>query len=170
MEHEFVRLAKEALEAYIREKKKIRIPHWVPSELKMRRAGAFVSLKKNGMLRGCIGTIGPVQENLAEEIISNAISSGTKDPRFPSVSEAELPELVYSVDVLGHPETISSPEELDVKRYGVIVTAGWRRGLLLPDLEGIDTPEEQVAVALQKGGIDRAEEYLLERFEVIRYR
>lgn len=169
MESEQVKLAKEALHYYVKNKKRLQIPEWVSSELKGRKAGAFVSLKKGGNLRGCIGTIGPTQSSLAEEIISNAIQSGTRDPRFPEVREEELPDLVFSVDVLGEPEKISSLEELDVKRYGVIVTAGWRRGLLLPDLEGVDTPEQQVAIALQKGGITMNEKYEMERFEVIRY-
>jgi AmmeMemoRadiSam system protein A len=165
-----VRLAKETLEKYVRTGKKIDVPDWVPEEFKTRRAGVFVSLKKCGMLRGCIGTIGPVRTSIAEEIIYNAISSGTQDPRFPEVRPDELDDLVYSVDVLGPPERIESMDELDVKRYGVIVTSGFRRGLLLPDLEGVDTPREQVDIALQKAGIGRSEQYEMERFEVIRYK
>jgi len=154
----------------VREGSKIRVPDWVPQDFKTRRAGVFVSLKKHGELRGCIGTIGPVRPNIAEEIINNAISAGTQDPRFPAVREKELEDLVYSVDVLGRPEKIESIDELDVKRYGVIVTAGFRRGLLLPDLEGVDTPEQQVAIALQKAGIRPSEKSEMERFEVIRYK
>jgi len=169
-ESDYVRLARESLEAYVRGGNKIKVPDWVPQDFKTRRAGVFVSLKKNGELRGCIGTIGPVRVNIAEEIINNAISAGTQDPRFPAVKEKELAELVYSVDVLGAPEKIESMDELDVKRYGVIVTAGFRRGLLLPDLEGVDTPEQQVAIALQKAGIRPSERYEMERFEVIRYK
>lgn len=165
-----VRLARETLETFVREGRTISVPQWVPAEFRTRRAGAFVSLKKDGMLRGCIGTIGPVRVNLAEEIINNAVSAGIHDPRFPSVSEDELKDLVYSVDVLGPPEKIDSMEELDVKRYGVIVTSGFRRGLLLPDLEGIDTPPQQVDIALQKAGIGRSEPFEMQRFEVIRYR
>lgn len=168
-ESDYVRLARETLETYIREGNKINVPPWVPGEFRMKRAGVFVSLKKDGMLRGCIGTIGPVRVNLAEEIINNAISAGTQDPRFPAVKASELKDLVYSVDVLGAPEKIDSLEELDVKRYGVIVTSGFRRGLLLPDLEGVDTPQQQVEIALQKAGIRRPESFDMERFEVIRY-
>lgn len=171
MESDYVRLARETLETYVRDKKKrSSIPQWVPAELKTKRAGVFVSLKKDGMLRGCIGTIGPTMVNIAEEIMNNAISSGTRDPRFPEVKAEELGDLVYSVDVLGAPEPIRSTEELDVKRYGVIVTSGFRRGLLLPDLEGVDTPEKQVEIALQKAGISRTENFEMERFEVIRYK
>ncbi len=169
-ESDYVKLARETLETYVKEQKRLKVPQWVPPELKAKRSGVFVSLKKNGMLRGCIGTIGPTMVNIAEEIMNNAISSGTKDPRFPSVMEEELKDLVYSVDVLGSPEKISSMDELDVKRYGVIVISGFRRGLLLPDLEGVDTPEQQVEVALQKAGINKTEPFEMQRFEVIRYR
>jgi AmmeMemoRadiSam system protein A len=169
-ESDYVRLARETLELYVQEGNKIEVPKWVPQEFKTKRAGVFVSLKKHGELRGCIGTIGPVRTNIAEEIINNAISAGTQDPRFPAVREKELADLVYSVDVLGPPEKIESIAELDVKRYGVIVTAGFRRGLLLPDLEGVDTPEQQVSIALQKAGIRASEHYETERFEVIRYK
>ena len=133
-------------------------------------AGVFVSIKKHGRLRGCIGTIMPTKENIASEIIHNAVSAGIHDPRFNPVTEEELDDLVYSVDVLGEPEPIRSMAELDVKRYGVIVRAGRRSGLLLPDLEGIDTPEKQVAIALQKAGIKPDEKYTMERFEVVRHK
>jgi len=166
---EYVMLARKSLEHYVKYKKKIEVPKGLNSELMNERRGAFVSIKKHGMLRGCIGTIEPTKENLAEEIIENAISAGTRDPRFPPVTEEELPELVYSVDVLKEPEVISSIDDLDPKRYGVIVSKGFRKGLLLPDLEGIDTPEKQVEIALQKAGIFEFEKYTLERFEVIRH-
>lgn len=164
-----VRLAKDALEAFVKEGKTLSVPDWVPVELKKARAGVFVSIKKGGNLRGCIGTIGSVRVNIAEEIIFNAISAGTKDPRFETVEERELDQLVYSVDVLSPPEKIHSLAELDVKRYGVIVTSDFRRGLLLPNLEGIDNPVQQVEIALQKAGIHPAEAYEMERFEVVRY-
>ena len=170
MGSDYVKLAKETLEAYVRDRKRLNVPEWVPPELKNKRAGVFVSLKTGGMLRGCIGTIGPTCVNIAEEIINNAISAGTCDPRFPEVRPEELNELVYSVDVLGASEKIDSIKELDVKRYGVIVTSGFRRGLLLPDLEGVDTPEQQVEIALQKAGIRVKEPYEMERFEVVRYK
>lgn len=166
---DYVMLAKESLEIYIKENKRIEVPQWVPSLLKENRAGVFVSIKKDGMLRGCIGTISPTKKNIAEEIMNNAISSGTEDLRFPAITKDEFSELVFSVDVLGEPEKIHSIEELDVKRYGVIVTSGWRRGLLLPDLEGVDTPLKQVEIVLQKAGIKSQEKYEMERFEVIRY-
>ena len=165
-----VKLAKESLETYVKEKRMIDIPEWVEEEMLKSRAGVFVSLKIKGQLRGCIGTIGPTKGNIAEEIITNAISSGTMDPRFEAVVEEELHLLRYSVDVLAKPERIMSLEELDVKRYGVIVTSGYRRGLLLPNLEGVDNPAYQVNIALRKAGIGDSEEFELERFEVIRFK
>jgi AmmeMemoRadiSam system protein A len=168
-EDEYVRLAREALEAYVRNRKFIDIPGNLPAEMTERKAGVFVSIKKNGKLRGCIGTIHPTTGNIAEEIIHNAISAGTRDPRFYPVEENELKDLIYSVDVLTEPEPIDTVEQLDVKKYGVIVKSGRRSGLLLPDLEGIDTPEDQVRIALQKAGINITEPYTMERFEVIRH-
>ncbi|MDD2234785.1 MAG: AmmeMemoRadiSam system protein A [Desulfitobacteriaceae bacterium] len=169
-ESDYVKLARETVETFVKEKRKITMPPGISPELLNRRAGVFVSIKKNGRLRGCIGTISPVRKNIAEEIINNAISSGTEDPRFRPVSKEELADLIYSVDVLGEPEKISSLQELDINRYGVIVSSGLRRGLLLPDLEGVESPEQQVAIALQKAGIGNSEKYELERFEVIRYK
>lgn len=115
-EDAYVRLARQTIEAYIGERKQISIPRDLPEEMYESRAGVFVSLKEEGRLRGCIGTITPVQKNIAEEIIANAISASTKDPRFHPVQPDELDKLVYSVDVLGTPEAITSPDELDVKR------------------------------------------------------
>jgi MEMO1 family protein len=165
-----VKLARESLETYVRENRKIDIPEWAEEEMLKSKGGVFVSLKIRGHLRGCIGTIAPTKESIAEEIINNAISSGTMDPRFETVVEEELHMIKYSVDVLGKPERIMTLEELDVKRYGVIVTSGYKRGLLLPDLEGVDNPAEQVNIALRKAGIRDTEEFELERFEVIRYK
>ena len=134
------------------------------------RAGVFVSIHKNGALRGCIGTISPVCENVAEEIIRNAVSAGAHDPRFPAVREAELPYLSYSVDVLGEAEPVKDTGELDAKRYGVIVTKGRKRGLLLPDLNGVDTVEDQLRIARQKAGIREDDaDVEVERFLVTRH-
>lgn len=165
----YVELARMTLEEYVKSGKTLNLPRGLPDEMIGNKAGAFVSLKKNGELRGCIGTIMPTTNSIAEEIIQNAISAGTKDPRFYPVQEKELAELVYSVDILHEPEPIDSLDKLDVKRYGVIVHSGRRSGLLLPDLEGVDTPEYQVGIALQKAGIGPEEEFYLERFEVIRH-
>lgn len=145
------------------------IPNDVPGELLNKKAGAFVSIHENGLLRGCIGTITATRANLASEIIHNAISASTEDPRFKPIVKDELPSLEINVDVLGDAEEISSPEELDVKRYGVIVQNGMRRGLLLPDLDGVDTVDEQIAIACQKAGISSDEPITLKRFEVVRH-
>ncbi|NLM75457.1 MAG: AmmeMemoRadiSam system protein A [Clostridiaceae bacterium] len=169
-EDPYVSLARAALEHYVKKRKVMDVPDNLPEEMLDRKAGVFVSIKKHGRLRGCIGTINPVTDNIANEIIQNAISAGTSDPRFNPVKEYELKDLVYSVDVLGEPERIESMDQLDVKRYGVIVSSGYRRGLLLPDLEGVDTPEEQVEIALAKANISKDEDYILERFEVIRHK
>lgn len=168
-EDEFVSLARRAAEAYVRDRTIIDPPNPVPSEMQA-RAGVFCSIKKSGQLRGCIGTIEPVRRNIAEEIIHNAISAATDDPRFPEVRPDELRWLTYSVDVLGKPEPIEGMHQLDPKRYGVIVSCGSRRGLLLPNLEGVDTVEEQVRIARQKAGISRGEDVSLQRFEVTRHK
>jgi AmmeMemoRadiSam system protein A len=169
-ESEQVRLARENIESFIRSGKAMQTPANLSSELTGKRAGVFVSLKIKGNLRGCIGTIMPVTGSVAEEILRNSVSAATEDPRFPPVREDELGSLTYSVDVLGAPEAIASTGELDVIRYGVIVTHGYKRGLLLPNLDGVDTAEQQVSIALQKAGINKDEPYSLERFEVVRYR
>lgn len=169
-EDPYIAIARKTLEVYVRDGKKIKPGHGIPEELLSDRAGVFVTIKKDGRLRGCIGTIEPTQSSIAEEIINNAISSGTRDPRFDPVEEDELDSLVYSVDVLKEPEPISSMDQLDVIRYGVIVRSGRRSGLLLPNLEGVDTPDRQVDIALQKAGISPDEHYDMERFEVIRHK
>lgn len=165
----FVRLARLSLETYVKTGTYARLPENLTPALTQIRAGAFVSLKKNGRLRGCIGTIEAVQENLALEIRKNAVSAGESDPRFPPVTEEELPELVYSVDVLSDPEPIDSPDLLDVKKYGVVVENGNRRGLLLPDLAGVGSVEEQISIARKKAGIGRGEPIRLRRFRVVRH-
>ena len=168
-EDSYVRLARETIEKYIRERERNTIPGWALPEMTERKAGVFVSIHKDGRLRGCIGTILPVRRCVAEEIIHNAVSAATGDPRFDPVRPEELDRLEINVDVLSAPERIESKAELDVKRYGVIVSSGSRRGLLLPDLEGVDTVEEQVEIAMKKGGISAGDRITLERFEVIRH-
>ncbi len=167
-EHPLVQLARRTIEAYVREGKIISPPEHPTEEMKQ-RAGVFVSLHRGGQLRGCIGTIEPQMENVAQEIIANAISAATRDPRFPPVRPDELQDLEISVDVLTPPEPVSSVDELDPHKYGVIVELGPRRGLLLPDLEGVDTVEQQIAIALRKAWISPQEPYRLYRFQVRRY-
>lgn len=163
-----VSLARETVEEYVRSGKVNSVPPAEASEL-AERAGAFICLKKYGQLRGCIGTIEPTQANLAAEIVQNAISASTCDPRFCAVDESELDALEYTVDVMGAPEPIEGLAELDVKKYGVIVESGQKRGLLLPDLEGVDTVEDQVMIAMRKAGIYDGEPVRLYRFEVRRH-
>lgn len=177
-EDPYVQLARASVESFVRQKRVLplaeagsRMPCGaVPPDMLKRRAGVFVSIHEQGRLRGCIGTISAVQDNIAEEIIHNGISASTQDPRFAPIEERELPYLEISVDVLGPAEHIASAAELDVKRYGVIVTKGSRRGLLLPNLEGVDTVERQIRIARQKAGIRDFEDGVsLERFEVVRH-
>lgn len=168
-EDAYVGLARKTIEEYILTSRKGRIHEELPEEMRRQRAGVFVSIKKEGRLRGCIGTIQPVQASIAEEIIENAVSAAVRDPRFSPIEPDELDKLSISVDVLGDTEEIDSPDKLDVKRFGVVVTKGYKRGLLLPNLEGVDTVEEQIAIAKQKAGIGEREQVRLERFEVVRH-
>ena len=165
----YVQLARASVEAWVRKHERIPVPEGLPEEMRTRRAGTFVSLHRHGKLRGCIGTIAATRKNIAEEILRNAVSACSDDPRFPPVTEEELKDLEISVDVLGDLEPIRSPDELDVKRYGVVVSHGMRRGLLLPNLDGVETVEEQIEIARQKGGIREDAPYTLERFEVVRH-
>jgi AmmeMemoRadiSam system protein A len=167
--HPLVKLAKDTIERYVLEGKAMNPPA-EPSPEMNEKAGVFVSLKKKGELRGCIGTFAPTTGSVAEEVIQNAVSAATKDPRFSPVTARELKEIDYSVDVLSAPERVESREELDPKRYGVIVSSGSRRGLLLPDLEGVDTVDEQLGIACMKAGISPSEEFEIQRFEVKRYK
>ena len=169
-EDPWVKLARRSLETYVKTDQRLTsLPEDLPTEMTTQQAGAFVSLHKNGQLRGCIGTIAPTCDNLAWEIVQNAISACSRDPRFSPVRPDELDELEYSVDVLGAPEPVDSPAALDPKTYGVIVSCGGRRGLLLPDLDGVDSVEAQLSIALQKGGIRENEPYKIERFKVVRH-
>lgn len=164
----FVELAREALTAWITRHVKIQPPNPVPDQM-MAKAGVFVSLHIGDDLRGCIGTFRPTTESIAHEIIEMAIEASTEDPRFSPVRTSEIAKLTISVDVLGEPEPIESMDQLDPKVYGVIVSSGYRRGLLLPDLEGVDTVEEQVSIARRKAGIHAHEPVKLQRFKVVRH-
>lgn len=162
-------LAKAAIDQYVRHGRIMDVPENTPDELKSTCAGAFVCLKIHGSLRGCIGTIEPVQRSLAEEIIENAISAATRDPRFLPVEREDLDLLEISVDVLFPPEPIDGMEQLDPKRFGVIVENGSSRGLLLPDLDGVDTAEQQIDIAKHKAFIRKNDPIKLYRFEVKRH-
>ncbi len=167
--HPIVKLAKDTVEKYISKRETVSPPVELTPEMS-EKAGVFVSIKKRGELRGCIGTYSPTTDNVANEVIQNAISAATQDPRFSPIAPSELIELEYSVDVLSPPERIDGPEALDPKRYGIIVKKGNHRGLLLPDLEGVNTIDEQIGIAALKAGISSTEEVELYRFEVKRYK
>ena len=165
----YTRLARESLKYYFAKGNKMEDISNLPSELLNEKHGVFVSLKKFGALRGCIGTISPTTNSVGEEIIRNAIEAALADSRFPDLDDYELEDIDISVDVLMD-AVAASKEELDPKKYGVIVTKGYRRGLLLPDIEGVNTVEEQLSIACSKAGIDSEESYDIEKFEVIRYK
>jgi AmmeMemoRadiSam system protein A len=187
--HLLVSLAKLAVENFIKEGKIIEPPRDLPEKLEnflKRRAGTFVTIEKNGELRGCIGTYLPTQVNIAEEIIHNAIAAATEDHRFGPVQEEELPYLSYTVYILSEPELVKDVKELDPKKYGIIVRTSpithsnetdvvfnghlpYKSGLLLPDLKGIDTIEKQIAIACQKGGIDQKTKIFIYKFTVEKF-
>jgi len=167
--HKLSELARKSVEEFVRNGKEPPPPQELTPEM-MEKAGVFVCIKKGGSLRGCIGTFLPCTENVAHEIIKNAISAATKDPRFDPVTEDILDDLEYSVDVLSPPEKISDIGELDPKKYGIIVVHGSRKGLLLPDLEGVDSVEEQLRIAKMKAWINPEEKVEIFRFKVSRYR
>lgn len=169
-EHPLVQLARATIEHYVRTGRRL-LPGDAPEGIEGGRAGAFVTLhaQSTGELRGCIGTIEPTEDTLAQEVINNAISAATRDPRFPPVGPQELDDLRIDVSVLYPPEPIESMEKLDPKVYGVIVQHGWRRGLLLPDIVGIDDAETQVRYARMKAGIPAHEKIELQRFKVEKY-
>lgn len=166
----YVKLAKNTIETYLKTGKIPPLPKNLPQEMLAKKASAFVSLhQKDGSLRGCIGTFLPTKPNLALEIVTNAISSATQDPRFPSLTEKELDNLTYSVDILSLPKK-ATQKQINPKKYGLIVAAeDDRRGLLLPDLPGVDTPEQQIKICCQKAGIDPKEKVSYQIFSVERH-
>lgn len=171
--HALVRLARRTIEVYLTRDTRLKAPEEPTPEMES-RAGAFVTLHRHGQLRGCIGTIHPTQDTLGQEVIENAIAAATRDPRFPPLRPDELADLDVKVDVMGEPELVDSVEDLDPRRYGLIVESvrqPWKRGLLLPDLEGIDTAEKQLYwTRHHKAGIvDPDEPIQMYRFEVRRY-
>ncbi len=173
--HPFVKWAIKAIECYVKEGKIAEPdPDEIPIEylkpLLEYSAGVFVSLHTtDGMLRGCIGTIEATKSSLALEIRDNAIASATRDPRFNAVQEYELEGIVVNVDILGLPEPVDDADELDVKKYGVIVESGYKRGLLLPDIEGVDSVKMQIDIAKRKAGIFPGEKFDIYKFVVERY-
>ena len=166
--HPLVSLAIHSIKHHIEKGHPLPCPDPLPEAMKI-QAGTFVSIKKNRLLRGCIGTIQPKYANLAEEVIQNAIKAASEDPRFPPIEKKELDQLTISVDVLTTPEKIDDTSSLDVKNYGLIVRHKGRQGLLLPDLENIKSIDQQLKVCLKKGGIKESDPYELFRFEVKRF-
>lgn len=132
-------------------------------------AACFVSIKADGMLRGCIGTLEPAEPELGRELIRNARLAAFEDPRFPPLGLQEYPGLTFSVDVLSRPEEVADASELDCEKYGVIVSCDYRRGVLLPDLDGVDGAEHQLAIACRKAGIGADESFAIQRFTVDRF-
>ena len=180
----YLSLAKQAIENYIEKKTIISPTSDLPADCLAKRAGTFVTIRQNEELKGCLGTYLPSQENIAKEIISNAVAAATQDYRFSPIKREDLPNLSYTVYILNEPELVRDTKELDPKKYGVIVkaqvfspssdvifnpspTVEEKTGLLLPGLEGVDTPEQQIFIACQKGGIDPTREKItLYRFSV----
>jgi len=164
-------LARKTIEEYINNNKRLKPEDLdLPEEMMNNRAGIFVSIKNESGLRGCIGTTGTgVSKNIANEIVRNAIEAATRDPRFPAIEPWELEDLMITVDVLHQTKPIESKENLDPNTYGVIVSSGHKRGLLLPNLEGIETVEQQLNTALKKAGISENEDYTVEKFKVTRH-
>lgn len=181
----YTSLAKSAVENYVNEEKIITPPENLPEEFLTKKSGTFVTIKKDGKLRGCIGTYLPTKENIAKEIISNAIAAATEDYRFGPIQKEELPYLSYAVYILNEPEVVKTTEELDPKKYGIIIKTVLispednvmfngktppKSGLLLPDLDGVDTIEQQIAIACQKGGINpEIERIIIYKFTVEKY-
>ncbi|CEP78991.1 MAG: AmmeMemoRadiSam system protein A [Defluviitoga tunisiensis] len=168
--HPYVIWAQKVIENYVKDKKRIKFDDTLPKEIFAKKRGCFVSIhKKDGQLRGCIGTIFPIYKNLIEEIQENAIAAATRDPRFPPVSPSELEDLVISVDILSDLEKVEDTKDLNPKVYGVVVKSGYKKGVLLPDIEGVDTVEEQLRIAKMKAGIYKDEPVEIYRFTVERY-
>jgi len=184
--HPLVSLAKKAVETYIKEGKIITPPEDLPKEFLQKKAGVFVTIEKKGELRGCIGTYLPVRENIANEVIFNAIASATEDWRFGKIQKEELPELSFIVYILSNPQPVKDLKELDPKKYGVIVKTSPflslendvifnghqvpKTGVLLPDIEGVETVEQQISIACQKAGIDPTKEKIfIYKFTVEKY-
>ncbi len=165
-------LAKEAVECFIREGRKIKVPENISSKLLKEKAGVFVTIKKNGLLRGCIGTIVSTCKNIAEEIIENAIASARDDLRFGKIKPNELDELSYEVSVLREPQRVADPSKLDPQKQGIIVTTkDGRSGLLLPGIEGVESSAIQILIACQKAGIDpENEKFEIFCFETEKYK
>lgn len=168
-QHPYISLAKESIHHYLNHREKLSCPDPLSKDLEA-RSGAFVSIKKLKQLRGCIGTLEPCEPNLAMEIIENALKAALHDPRFSPVTSEELQDLTYSIDVVRPLEKVSSLEELDPEIYGLVVKSNGKQGVLLPDLEGVSSTEEQIQICRTKGKIPNDEPVEMYRFKVDRFR
>ena len=168
--HPYVKLAAQAVHYFLSAGNHLPCPSPISSSMED-QAGVFVSIKikKNHKLRGCIGTVTPSQDNLAKEIIRNAVNAATRDPRFKAITREELGELLFSVDVLTPLEAIDGPDQLNPQRYGLSIRSGNQQGILLPDLKGVDTTKKQIEICLKKASISKNSRYQMYRFEVERY-
>ena len=168
--HSYVKLAVEAVRYYLLEGELLSCPSPLPNGMED-QSGVFVSIKtkNNHKLRGCIGTVTPSQDNLAKEIIQNAVNAATRDPRFKAITREELDKLSFSVDVLTPLEAIDSPDQLNPQRYGLSIRSNNQQGILLPDLKGVDTTTKQIDICLKKGNIPKNAPFQMYRFEVERY-
>jgi AmmeMemoRadiSam system protein A len=168
-----VSLAKKTVEKYVKNGTVLEIPDDFPKEFLGKKAGTFVTIMEKGELRGCIGTFLPTKDNVAEEIIQNAVAAATEDWRFDQISVSELPRLSYEVSILSNPEQIKDVSDLDAKKFGIIVksASSGNCGLLLPDLEGVNTPQEQIDICCKKGDINpKKENLLIYRFTAEKYK
>ena len=165
----YVRLARQAIETYIATKRVMKLSETFDPNITKRKAGVFVTIRRDGELRGCIGTIKAKKKCVGEEIIANAIAAACKDERFEPLQPDQLDNLIISVDVIQNLIPILGVADLDSQLYGVMVEWQDHHAVLLPNLPGIDTPEQQISVAKRKAGIDEDEEITLYRFEVKRH-
>ena len=168
-EDEYVKLARRAVEELILKDKKYEITEDIPKELLNRKAGVFVTIKTGRQLRGCVGTLTAEKENIAEEIIQNAMNSAGNDPRYAHIEKDELDRMEITVDVIGEFEEIFTDDMLDVHKYGVCITKGRKKGFLLPNQTGLETTEQQVTIAKQSAGLRPRDKAKMERFEVVRH-
>jgi AmmeMemoRadiSam system protein A len=167
---QYIKLAKDVIKEYLTSGEILKPAKNLPREMFEKQAGVFVSLHKKGQLRGCIGTISPTTKNIAAEIIQNAISAAVDDPRFDSVEAREIDDLEIAVDVLNPAEEIKDQSELDIRKYGIICQTGYKKGVLLPDIEGVASVEEQIEIACQKAGINtQSEKFKILKFTVTRH-
>ena len=169
-EDEYAKLAKDTIYNYVKNGNLIEVPQGLSNDLYIKQNGVFVSLKKDGKLRGCIGTVSPTKLSTAEEIINNAMEAAANDSRFDHVTEDELNSLEIFVDVLSELEDVKSKDELDIKIYGIIVEKDEMRGLMMPNIEGVESVEHQIELATGKAGIAEGEDFSLKRFTVARHK